>query len=685
MHAQAGVAPGGGARPVGAWRRAPAHRRARPRRVVRGGPDRRAGRCRGAVRPLPRGHRHRAGRRRPGVLLGALRGRPPARRGSPSASTRPGATAPTPWSPRPPSTSVRACSGLRPGPRPAALRPRPRPLGRRAPWPASTGSARPVTVPRRGPPRPPPRARPPVRPPASSRRRRAHPGRRRGGRRRSSIAPDQARAGPPGCSTAVARAGRGRRVVRRRRPGTPAQHGHVARELADPSHVRVEARLQALAGRRRPSRRPHRRWCWVAGASPTTCPTRVPRDGTVLADLGVPRPARGADPPPARDPALGARAPCPRRRRHRGRPTSSSSPAGCVLDPGGPGLPAPRSATVIEAAAVRPTPRRPDRRRDLHRPPRPRGGGCGRAGCRPRRPQRRARVPLRSRRPPRPAAHECAALADPSERTAQTSSASSGRTRRSRSALSKAGRVTVTRLPAGEWCSGRDRTAPAPPRCVCRSTRGGWVSGRCRWATTRCASTDREVVLGEDLATGAGRAASVPAIASSCARAATAPPGWCSRTCAGPTRWGRARNAGCSGRTPRRPSPVDPTLAYFQSYAGQQPTDSPLVIHESLRRLRPDIRVRWGVDDPGHPGPRGCRAGAAPQPRVVRHPRPRRLIVTNIEMERWFRRRPGPGAAPDLARQPRQGDGPRAVAGQRADSRADRAAASTTVRATGRC
>ena len=89
--------------------------------------------------------------------------------------------------------------------------------------------------------------------------------------------------------------------------------------------------------------------------------------------------------------------------------------------------------------------------------------------------------------------------------------------------------------------------------------------------------------------------------------------------------------------------PVDPQLAYFQSYTGQWPTDSPLAIHESLRGQRPDVRVRWCVDDPGVPVPEGA------EPVLIRSREwydtlaRARWIVTNIEMERWFRRRPGQG------------------------------------------
>ncbi len=86
---------------------------------------------------------------------------------------------------------------------------------------------------------------------------------------------------------------------------------------------------------------------------------------------------------------------------------------------------------------------------------------------------------------------------------------------------------------------------------------------------------------------------------------------------------------------------VDPGLAYFQSYTGQHPTDSPLAIHQSLRRLRPDVRVTWGVDDPGTPVPEGAEPVLFRSREWYDTLARAHWIVTNIEMERWFRRRPG--------------------------------------------
>jgi CDP-glycerol glycerophosphotransferase (TagB/SpsB family) len=86
---------------------------------------------------------------------------------------------------------------------------------------------------------------------------------------------------------------------------------------------------------------------------------------------------------------------------------------------------------------------------------------------------------------------------------------------------------------------------------------------------------------------------------------------------------------------------IEPDLAYFQAYTGQHPTDSPLAIHRALRRLRPDVRVRWLVDDPAVPVPEGAepvllRSRAWYETLATAH-----WLVTNIEPERWFRRKPG--------------------------------------------
>jgi CDP-glycerol glycerophosphotransferase (TagB/SpsB family) len=87
--------------------------------------------------------------------------------------------------------------------------------------------------------------------------------------------------------------------------------------------------------------------------------------------------------------------------------------------------------------------------------------------------------------------------------------------------------------------------------------------------------------------------------------------------------------------------PIETDLAYFQSYTGQTATDSPLAIHHELRRLRPDIRTRWLVEHPGVPLPEGAEPVLWHSREWYRTLATARWIVTNIEQELWFRRKPG--------------------------------------------
>jgi CDP-glycerol glycerophosphotransferase (TagB/SpsB family) len=86
---------------------------------------------------------------------------------------------------------------------------------------------------------------------------------------------------------------------------------------------------------------------------------------------------------------------------------------------------------------------------------------------------------------------------------------------------------------------------------------------------------------------------------------------------------------------------LEPDLAYFQAYAGQHPTDSPLAIHRAVRRMRPDVRIRWLVDDPAVPVPEGAEPVLLRSREWYATLARAHWIVTNVEMERWFRRRPG--------------------------------------------
>ena len=94
------------------------------------------------------------------------------------------------------------------------------------------------------------------------------------------------------------------------------------------------------------------------------------------------------------------------------------------------------------------------------------------------------------------------------------------------------------------------------------------------------------------------------------------------------------RHRRAPGSTPRR--------CYFQSYAGLSATDSPLAIHHELRRARPDLRLRLG----GGRTPPSCVPEGAE--RVLLRSREWYAalascghIVTNIDLDEWFRKRPG--------------------------------------------
>jgi CDP-glycerol glycerophosphotransferase len=87
--------------------------------------------------------------------------------------------------------------------------------------------------------------------------------------------------------------------------------------------------------------------------------------------------------------------------------------------------------------------------------------------------------------------------------------------------------------------------------------------------------------------------------------------------------------------------PLDPRLVYFQSFTGQWANDHPLAIQQELARRRPDVRIRWAVADSSASVPEGA------EPVLFRSREWYDVLaraghlVTNIELERWFRRRPG--------------------------------------------
>ena len=86
---------------------------------------------------------------------------------------------------------------------------------------------------------------------------------------------------------------------------------------------------------------------------------------------------------------------------------------------------------------------------------------------------------------------------------------------------------------------------------------------------------------------------------------------------------------------------LDPSAVYLQSYTGQTATDSPLAIHQALRRQRPDLTLHWAVADSSTPVPPGSRPVLLRSREWYATLASAGWIVTNIDMDRWFEKRPG--------------------------------------------
>ncbi|MDP3891951.1 CDP-glycerol glycerophosphotransferase family protein, partial [Nocardioides sp.] len=85
---------------------------------------------------------------------------------------------------------------------------------------------------------------------------------------------------------------------------------------------------------------------------------------------------------------------------------------------------------------------------------------------------------------------------------------------------------------------------------------------------------------------------------------------------------------------------VDPGLVHFQSYTGQA-NDSPLAIHEAMRRLRPGLRSVWAVADRSVPVPEGAEPVLLRSREWYAALATAGHVVTNIDLEPWFVKRPG--------------------------------------------
>ena len=86
--------------------------------------------------------------------------------------------------------------------------------------------------------------------------------------------------------------------------------------------------------------------------------------------------------------------------------------------------------------------------------------------------------------------------------------------------------------------------------------------------------------------------------------------------------------------------PTDPHLWYFESFAGRSATDTPLAAFAELRRRHPTLTPVWGILDHGHWAPPGSRPVVIGSRKWYDVLGTARVLVTNTELEEWYRRRP---------------------------------------------
>ncbi|MDN5893831.1 MAG: bifunctional glycosyltransferase family 2 protein/CDP-glycerol:glycerophosphate glycerophosphotransferase [Nocardioides sp.] len=87
--------------------------------------------------------------------------------------------------------------------------------------------------------------------------------------------------------------------------------------------------------------------------------------------------------------------------------------------------------------------------------------------------------------------------------------------------------------------------------------------------------------------------------------------------------------------------PFDTGAVYFQSYLGTSATDSPLAIHDELRRRKPAMTTYWGVADRSSTLPAGATPVIIGSREYYRVLGSAGHIVVNVDLERRFSRRPG--------------------------------------------
>jgi len=87
--------------------------------------------------------------------------------------------------------------------------------------------------------------------------------------------------------------------------------------------------------------------------------------------------------------------------------------------------------------------------------------------------------------------------------------------------------------------------------------------------------------------------------------------------------------------------PIEANAVYLQSYDGATATDSQLAIHHELRRTHPELTLYWGVTDSSSQLPEGAVPVLMRSREWYRVLTTARYLCLNIDVDRWFAKRPG--------------------------------------------
>ncbi len=87
--------------------------------------------------------------------------------------------------------------------------------------------------------------------------------------------------------------------------------------------------------------------------------------------------------------------------------------------------------------------------------------------------------------------------------------------------------------------------------------------------------------------------------------------------------------------------PIDEHSVYLQSYGGMSATDSQLAIHHELRRTHPELALHWGVLDSSAWVPEGALPLLINSRAWYQVLSTAKYLATNLDLPRWFRKRPG--------------------------------------------